>query len=648
MKQKQIKTRGGLSFNTQRGCFSITAGGLTLKDYTVAIASGESTIRGTDIRWHSSVSGETQTITGTGKGVTVTLTISSFKDNESHRIVIGGEIRFTKAMSCERIDILHPVSSGTVSVLSMLTHGHVMGGCNLFTFPGTKAQKKPFESWHFAAFKTANDFSLASFDLKETYPCIFTGMRTMKNVQAFTASMRTEADVKKGDIIRLQPLTITSGSNGHAMLERYGERQSSSKKDFSKRPIMWNSWDYYRWCISEAEVMENVEFIANDPVLSKHVEYIVVDDGWQYAYGDWEVNYKFPSGMDGLARKIQAKGMKAGLWFAPFIVEEHSTIADWHPDMLVTGDKRLPGLAFSCMKRMGFILDAASRNGGKFLADIFARYRSMGYDYFKLDFLRYLQNGVYYNNGERPAKGKLMRDALQNIRNAAGNDAHILGCNFPFEAGDGIVDSTRVSSDVAPRWENVKINVKSMAARYWMNRVLWWSDPDFAVCRGDDTSDDTDLRRMNPLNVFLDMKNQNTGMKERWDNFVTYDEARVLMSLAVVNGGVIALSDKLTRLNERGLDLVRKTVAADDRGRGVPIDLFEHEYPERWVQMNDKGRRYLFVNYADNAKRLTIKSTDIDTTLQYRDFWTGEPVMLTKDSFTVTISKHSCLFLESI
>lgn len=641
---KSVKNEGACSFDVKNGTFTIRVGGLALKRYTVAVAADD-IILGTELRWKHTAESGVQRMTGSGKGITVSLRVSS-ADEAGEGIVIAGEVTFSKAMAVERIDILNPLSGGTLSPRSLLSHGHVMGGCELFTFPAAKTEDKGFESWHFTALKLDDDHVLASFDLKEDYPCIFTGTRTAKNVRGFTASMRLGIDAKKGASVALQPLTIVSGKSGHALLERYGERQSSGKKDFSKRPIMWNSWDYYRWAITESEVMENVQFIADDPVLSKHVEYVVVDDGWQHAYGDWEVNYKFPSGMDGLARKIKEHGMKPGLWFAPFIVEEHSFIADWHADMLATGDKKIPALPFQCMKRMGFILDAASEKSKKFLADIFARYRSLGYDYFKLDFLRHLQNAVHHN-GEKAAKGKLMRDALALIRTAAGKDAHILGCNFPFEVGDGIVDSARVSSDVAPRWHNVMENVKSMAARYWMNRVLWWSDPDFAVCRGDDTSDDADLRRMNPLNVYQEMKGQRTEYITRWETFVTYSEARVLMSLAVVNGGVIALSDKLTRLNPRGLDLVRKTVAAEDRGRGVPIDLFEHTYPERWIQQNDAGKRYLFVNYGDKPKKLTVSEKDIDTSLRYRDFWTGEVIPLKNGTYSAVIDRHSCLFIET-
>ena len=40
------------------------------------------------------------------------------------------------------------------------------------------------------------------------------------------------------------------------------------KKDFSRPPACgWNSWDYYRWTVTEEEVLRNAEFIASAPCL---------------------------------------------------------------------------------------------------------------------------------------------------------------------------------------------------------------------------------------------------------------------------------------------------------------------------------------------------------------------------------------------
>ncbi len=57
----------------------------------------------------------------------------------------------------------------------------------------------------------------------------------------------------------------------------------SLKQEF-QNPIGWSTWDYYFTSATEDDVKENVDFIANDEVLSKKVRYIALDDGWQHRF----------------------------------------------------------------------------------------------------------------------------------------------------------------------------------------------------------------------------------------------------------------------------------------------------------------------------------------------------------------------------
>ena len=139
--------------------------------------------------------------------------------------------------------------------------------------------------------------------------------------------------------------------------------------------------------ITEQEVLENARFIARDPVLSRYVKRIIVDDGWQYCYGEWEANSLFPSGMESLAGELSSMGFEPGLWIAPSIVEPHARIAQIDSGMLGCGDNGLPCLCYECMRRVGFVLDPTQEKVRKFLFDLFSRYSAMGYRHFKLDFL---------------------------------------------------------------------------------------------------------------------------------------------------------------------------------------------------------------------------------------------------------------------
>lgn len=72
-----------------------------------------------------------------------------------------------------------------------------------------------------------------------------------------------------------------------------------------------------------------------------------VDDGWQRANGDWDVNDGFPSGMAALAERVQQTGRIPGLSAAPFLVDEHSELVRRHGDMVLRDASGLPVVAAS-------------------------------------------------------------------------------------------------------------------------------------------------------------------------------------------------------------------------------------------------------------------------------------------------------------
>lgn len=64
---------------------------------------------------------------------------------------------------------------------------------------------------------------------------------------------------------------------------------------------------------------------------------VVLDDGWQKAWGDWQVNSKFPMGLTAMAQDAKAQGAEMGLWLAPLLVDADLALVKDHPDWLVAG-----------------------------------------------------------------------------------------------------------------------------------------------------------------------------------------------------------------------------------------------------------------------------------------------------------------------
>lgn len=122
-----------------------------------------------------------------------------------------------------------------------------------------------------------------------------------------------------------------------------------------ERPILINNWEATYMDFNEEKLL-NIAKTAKE----QGVELFVLDDGWfgdrydeETSMGDWSVNLKkIPSGIDGLAQKINDLGLKFGLWFEPESVNPKSNLYRMHKDWIV----RYPGIE-PTESRFEYLLD---------------------------------------------------------------------------------------------------------------------------------------------------------------------------------------------------------------------------------------------------------------------------------------------------
>lgn len=541
---------------------------------------------------------------------------------------------------------LIPIKASRVRIDHLLTHGRSMGKCRLL--PVDQTHSGCFPS-HFLTALTWNGVTLQlahPLSQEDTSRFAIQLSRGTARVEAIT-----DFEHNRKRKLTSAPVTISLSSNGHDLMTEWADAQISTAERLPvPQECGWNSWDYYRWTITEDEVLRNAEFIAADPVLAKHIRRIIIDDGWQYCYGEWEPNRHFPSGMDKLARNLKRMGFVPGLWFAPTIVEPHSHLAQLGSECMTHGAAGIPCLGFSCMERKGFILDPTHPKVAVWWEEIFRRYAGYGFRYFKLDFLSAtVPNRIFWDRQVK--SGQLMQRIIGPIRRAVGPASRILGCNFTFEEARGLVDDVRISADVHAQWSSVKENVSSIATRFWAHRRFWINDPDFTLCRGEETANDPDLHRLKPLLPYVRPDDTNSVGIDYLNSLVDLNrnEAEVLMSLVIISGGAMNLSDSLPRLNENGLRLLRKAVQAKKGDAGIALDLFKSEYPGIWVQKIDaETHRLLLINWKDEPQELAIDLGRWNIPRgRANNFWTGESVSLRSARLAPVLAPHSCLLVET-
>lgn len=111
------------------------------------------------------------------------------------------------------------------------------------------------------------------------------------------------------------------------------------------RPLLLNNWEGTYFDFTEEKL---IALAAKAKEVG--LDLFVLDDGWfgkrysdNCSLGDWIVNMKkLPSGLDGLADKINGLGLKFGLWFEPEMVNRDSELFRRHPDWAITVDEREP------------------------------------------------------------------------------------------------------------------------------------------------------------------------------------------------------------------------------------------------------------------------------------------------------------------
>ena len=123
----------------------------------------------------------------------------------------------------------------------------------------------------------------------------------------------------------------------------YGRRLARGYWRDRPRPILNNNWEATYFDFTEERL---VEIAAKAKECG--VELFVLDDGWfgernsdHAGLGDWAPNKeRLPKGIRGLSEKIEALGMKFGLWFEPEMTNKDSELYRAHPDWILKTPNR--------------------------------------------------------------------------------------------------------------------------------------------------------------------------------------------------------------------------------------------------------------------------------------------------------------------
>ncbi|MBD3407407.1 MAG: hypothetical protein GF411_14920 [Candidatus Lokiarchaeota archaeon] len=372
---------------------------------------------------------------------------------------------------------------------------------------------------------------------------------------------------------------------------------------WEQSPVGWCSWYFYYTMPDEGEILKNAEFLTQ--YFSKRIDWIQIDDGYQVTVGDWYENDRFQNGLQDLAEKIHQKGYKAGLWVAPFIATEHSSIYKERPDWFIQNEEGQPIAVEENPLWLGkyYAFDLTNPEVINHIKRTFARLKSYGFEYWKIDFL-YHATTIGIRNDETMTRAEAFREGMKAIRESVGDDL-ILGCGAPIGSCIGFVNMMRIGTDIAPAWRydwgggvyEATINTITRAHQHGR---LWINDPDCILVRQE-------------------------------DNELTLDEILMWVSVVALSGGAVILSDRMEDVDKERLRLVDKILPPYKNG-GMAVDLLVEPEPRLfYLPIKKPAGDWVILgvfNLCEKAIDVSVKFEDLqlssDIPQHVFDFWNQE------------------------
>ncbi len=267
-----------------------------------------------------------------------------------------------------------------------------------------------------------------------------------------------------------------------------------------KNPIKgWCSYYAFGTEINETIILNQVHALQKNNLSA--FEYILLDEGWNNAWGDW-LTYdkkKFPSGLKQCAQKIKSLGFKPSIWIAPFLVSPHAAIVKKHPDWFVRKEGVfIEGLHMTPLDHYlpfnKYMLDIKNPHVLSYLNRVFKwLIKDCGFELLKLDFLYAHHFSHWRTNDEANSD---LRQFLLRLKQKYPK-TYILGCGCPLLPAIGAVDGMRIGPDVSiPFFQKIpllkrvtnlilyKRIIANLQARRWTN-IFWNTDPDVFLCHSE-------------------------------------------------------------------------------------------------------------------------------------------------------------------
>lgn len=314
-----------------------------------------------------------------------------------------------------------------------------------------------------------------------------TGAASLAMWQVDTAGITLWLDVRNGgDGVHLgarvlQPATLVArrgepGESMHTALSAFCRTMCPSPRLPKTTIYGSNDW-YYAYGKNTAEgILRDAELVASLVPATGPKPFAIVDDGWQDKRA-------FPD-MAALTRQIRSHGARPGLWIRPLRAQQGTDRKLLLPDARFGNhSERFNDLAY----------DPTIPEAREVVLQTMRQAVEWGNDLVKHDYSTYelfgawgsemgptmTTSGWHFNDRSR-TNAEIVLDLYRGLRQAAGEQTVIIGCNTIGHLAAGIFEANRTGDDVSGRdWERTRrMGVNTLAFRLPQNRAFFIVDAD--------------------------------------------------------------------------------------------------------------------------------------------------------------------------
>jgi hypothetical protein len=392
--------------------------------------------------------------------------------------------------------------------------------------------------------------------------------------------------IKPGASIKTETFYIEENKDPYSLLLSFAEavKYRYKIKPRQKMPIGWiGGWNFRDGFTKENHeklVMQNAKAI-NERLSGFGIEYIWIStvNTRDNLPGNWDKDnvYNFPNGLEYLSGYLKERGLKTGLWIAPFWMNEASenmrlvknAIAVKNGEKVITETGRITHQPFNGKRPEElprvYYLDPTHSELHDFLKKIFRYYNDIGIRYYMVDFLLHGIDPEYDLHDTSVVNGpESYRMSMKIISDTVTEDTYLLSSSGPTLYNIGLVDGVRAARDFGEG--------RPVTKYCWYYPANYLTN-NFELIK--EVTRDYAITHPNNRRLYVnDSFNMITVGKP-----VAKNEARIVSTLFGLSGNPVMMGDDIPSISEERLAMIKKILPLHE-GTMLPCDLYESCWPD--------------------------------------------------------------------